>query len=129
MNNAEKVTNFLTKNRNLTPICDDCLAEHFVPPINRHDVESVTKALASTPLFKRIEGQCSVCHKTKLVISILEDSEHFAKCPFGCGNQKVIRLVIKDDIKLDDIYRNEYQLLECGHEKFVRTIPGAGFFH
>ena len=57
----------------------------------------------------------------------IKSSGQFVKCPFGCGNQKVIRLISKDETKLDDIYRNEYEVLECGHEKFVRTIPELVF--
>jgi len=35
-NNAQKVTDFLTHNKSLEPICDDCMAQHVSPlSINR----------------------------------------------------------------------------------------------
>jgi hypothetical protein len=67
MNNAEKVTGFLRKNKG-KPYCDDCLKQQ-VPLARRQEAQGIAQALATTPLFKRVEGKCSVCNKTKLVIS------------------------------------------------------------
>jgi hypothetical protein len=67
MNNAQKVTGFLMKNKG-KPYCDDCLKQQ-VPLSRRQEAQRITQALATTPLFKRVEGKCSICAKTKLVIS------------------------------------------------------------
>jgi hypothetical protein len=67
MNNAAKVTGFLTKNKG-KPYCDDCLKQQ-IPLSRRQEAQRITQALATTPLFKRVEGKCSICYKTKLVIS------------------------------------------------------------
>lgn len=67
MNNAEKVTGFLTKNKG-KPYCDDCLKQQ-VPLSRRQEAQRITQALATTPLFKRIRGKCSGCNRIKLVIS------------------------------------------------------------
>jgi hypothetical protein len=69
MNNAEKIVDWLTKNRNQQPICDDHLTVK-VGLKNRHNVQCITEALATTPLFERKEGKCFVCGKIRKVISV-----------------------------------------------------------